>query len=281
MVSSVAPEIPFFERVTYKNFLNLPNEHFHNNHELYYLKKGKASYFIGNEFFSLEEGDLFFVPKDTFHKTTYAEDRDTERVLFSFDDSFVSSDLKQYIDYLKENKFIRIRPEKLYLLQNIINSIEEEERKKQPGYLKMQQLYFMQMLVLISRYSLTEYDANHSESYTLIQNMLKYVSENYNSDLTLTALSNKFAMSPSHLSRLFKRITAVSLNEYINISRITAAEKMLLNPDMSITQVATECGFNDSNYFAAVFKKIKGITPKKYAIANRKNSSKRKSYFKN
>jgi len=58
------------------------------------------------------------------------------------------------------------------------------------------------------------------------------------------------------------------LSEYINISRIAAAEKILKSGKYPITRVATECGFNDSNYFAAVFKKYKGITPKKYSIKN-------------
>lgn len=36
--------------------------------------------------------------------------------------------------------------------------------------------------------------------------------------------------------------------------------------EISITEVSAECGFNDSNYFAAVFKKLKGVTPKKYSM---------------
>ena len=105
-----------------------------------------------------------------------------------------------------------------------------------------------------------------SQSYSIIQNAAKYISENFNSDLTLDTLAAKYAMSPSHFSKQFKNVTGVGMNEYVNISRISAAEKLLLNTDWPITRIATECGFNDSNYFAAVFKKIKGITPKKYSM---------------
>ena len=58
--------------------------------------------------------------------------------------------------------------------------------------------------------------------------------------------------------------------EYLNHIRITAAEKLLIQTDMPITRIAMECGFNDSNYFAAVFKKIKGITPKKFSLQSDK-----------
>jgi two-component system response regulator YesN len=61
-------------------------------------------------------------------------------------------------------------------------------------------------------------------------------------------------------------MTGMGLSEYINIARVTAAEKLLLSADLPITEVATKCGFNDSNYFARVFKKLKGVTPKKYSM---------------
>ena len=64
-------------------------------------------------------------------------------------------------------------------------------------------------------------------------------------------------------------ITGVGLNDFINISRITAAEKLLVSSNMSITEIASACGFNDSNYFASVFKKFKGITPKRYSLINK------------
>ena len=76
-------------------------------------------------------------------------------------------------------------------------------------------------------------------------------------------------MSPSHFSKQFKSITGVGLSEYINVSRISKAEKLLRKTNKPITEIATECGFNDSNYFAAVFKKIKGTTPKKYSMLNK------------
>ena len=130
----------------------------------------------------------------------------------------------------------------------------------------MQKLYLRQILILISRLRIKNNVTEFSQSYSIVQNAAKYISENCNSDLTLDALAKKYAMSPSYFSKQFKSITGIGLNEYINISRIATAEKLLLNTDWPITRIATECGFNDSNYFAAVFKKIKGITPKKYSM---------------
>ena len=100
------------------------------------------------------------------------------------------------------------------------------------------------------------------------ESISKYIRENFSDDLSLYRLSKEFSMTPTYLSRFFKRSTGINLSEYINIVRITEAEKLLKNPAISITDVAFACGFNDSNYFSSVFKKAKGITPKKFSKLN-------------
>ncbi|MBQ9860121.1 MAG: helix-turn-helix domain-containing protein [Clostridia bacterium] len=260
-------KIEFFQRATRDSSFVMPQSHFHNKHELYFLEKGSTKYFIGSEIYLLEAGDLIFVPKGCFHKT--ATDQAAERLLFLFDDDFVGGEYLHYVEGLKSNRLIRIPPDQLYKLKEIFRKIEQENKQRADGYLEMERLYLRQLLILISRYRLTESHTELSDSYRLIQNAATYICENYGSELSLELLSRKYALSRSHFSKLFKEVTGVGLNEYITITRITAAEKMLAKKNLSITEVASACGFNDSNYFAAVFKRHKGITPKKYSLMNR------------
>lgn len=75
--------------------------------------------------------------------------------------------------------------------------------------------------------------------------------------------------SESYISRRFKSTVGVSINEYINFIRVSKAVEILESKKMPITEIAINCGFNDSNYFSTVFKKLKGVTPYKYMKANR------------
>ncbi len=261
--------IRLVERSTREGPYEMQQQHFHAKHELYFLEKGKAKYFLGSEIFILNPGDMIFVPKGTFHKTSYLEKESAERLLFVFDDSYIDEACQPFLENVKQKKLIRFAPDRLYKMQEVAHRLEKEALSKDTGAEQMMRLYFHQLLILISRYALQDNPIKLSGSYEIMQNAAKYISENCDADLSLQALSRKFAMSPSHFSRLFKSVTGIGLNEYINISRISAAEKLLTKKALPITEVALRCGFNDSNYFASIFKKIKGVTPKKFSIMHR------------
>ena len=76
-------------------------------------------------------------------------------------------------------------------------------------------------------------------------------------------------MNEKYLCRFFKDYTSRTPIDYINNLRIEAACHELTSGDMTITEAAIECGFNDISYFSKMFKKYKGITPREYSKANK------------
>ena len=122
-----------------------------------------------------------------------------------------------------------------------------------------------QLLILMSREDVTLNKENLTGTPLVIQNAAKYITANFGENLTLDNLSEQFAMSPSYFSKSFKQFTGLGLNEYITAVRIYNAKKMLKDTTLTVTEVSLRCGFNDSNYFATVFKKINGVSPKRYS----------------
>ncbi len=261
-------EVPLFEKKSIEGRRKMPKAHFHDKHELYYLEEGQTKYFIDTEIFILEPGDMIFIPKNTLHRTESLESESVSRSILYFNDFDFEDELAPFIEKLKPRRLIKIQHKKMHYIRGLLAEIAEEEEKKKDGYRQMQMLFLKQLVVMIERYCIDNVENNISSSYRVAENISKYIREHYNENLSLAHLSREFAMTPSYLSRIFKKSTGISLNEYINIVRITEAEKLLKNPDISITEVAFECGFNDSNYFSSVFKKAKGITPKKFSKMN-------------
>ena len=95
-----------------------------------------------------------------------------------------------------------------------------------------------------------------------MENAIYYIQSRYNDRVTLTDTAKHCAVSPEHLSRVFKKETGFGFNEYLNLYRLKKAESMLKNGSKkTVAQVALACGFSDSNYFSAAYKKLHGISP--------------------
>ena len=105
----------------------------------------------------------------------------------------------------------------------------------------------------------------------------KFIADNISQELNLDVLSKKYALSSGYLSKLFKKVTGIGLNDYIMLTRITAAQKLLSQSDRRVTDVAMACGFNDSAYFSKSFKEITGVTPKKYQMQCMRNGKEQQS----
>lgn len=92
-----------------------------------------------------------------------------------------------------------------------------------------------------------------------------FIFENYSDKvLNVSMLGDKFNMTPTYLSKLFKNYTGKSLLDFINMVRIEKAKELLEQEELTVAQVAEMVGFSNSNAFIRVFKKYEGITPGKY-----------------
>ena len=91
-----------------------------------------------------------------------------------------------------------------------------------------------------------------------------YIEHHYAEDITLETVAAKIGFSKFHFSRLFRQFTDTSFYDYLCIRRIKAAEALLLEPSLPITEVALQSGFASISTFNRVFKKFKECTPTEF-----------------
>ena len=96
----------------------------------------------------------------------------------------------------------------------------------------------------------------------------KYLAENYRQDVSVEELCKKFFIGTKMLYRLVKEQTGMTVFGYVAAKRVKEAEELLLSSDKSVSEIATEVGYSDYNYFIKVFKKATGVTPLKYRKQN-------------
>ena len=94
---------------------------------------------------------------------------------------------------------------------------------------------------------------------------MRYIRENYQTDITNQLLSRKFGFVPSYISKIFKAYKGVSPCSYLTDVRMEKAKRMIIEqPDQSLSVIAAAVGYTDFSYFTKVFKRSFGVTPSAY-----------------
>lgn len=104
-------------------------------------------------------------------------------------------------------------------------------------------------------------DARHAD---IIHRCIQHIGTNYASRLTLEETAGMVYLSPAYLSRIFKKETGTSFNEYLSGVRIGKAKELLRHPELRLTDIAQMVGYEDQSYFAKVFKRVTGSSPSGY-----------------
>lgn len=240
-------------------------EHIHNYHEIYYLASGKARHFVDGDIIDINVGEMVFVHKGLIHATAYNIGEYSNRITICFDDDFMGNEYAEIIKVLGMNKYIKVPGDTVKELVTRICS--EFNSGSKEGHMMCRNL-IGELLILLyrSRKNIPEKEPEGNEE--IIRRAVRYISENYADNLTLPVLADIFSMSEGHFSKTFKALTGLGVVKYITLIRIAEAEKLLTSKIISVTETAMLCGFNDSNYFATVFKRIRGITPYQFYLQN-------------
>ncbi|MCP1109508.1 response regulator transcription factor [Ohessyouella blattaphilus] len=103
-----------------------------------------------------------------------------------------------------------------------------------------------------------------AEAGQVVHAIKSYIAHNYSGDLSLDTLAGSVYLSPSYLSRLFKRETGENLSSYVQNLRVEEAKILLRTTTLKTYEVAERVGIPDPVYFSRIFKKITGTKPKDY-----------------
>ncbi|NHN29900.1 helix-turn-helix domain-containing protein [Paenibacillus agricola] len=95
--------------------------------------------------------------------------------------------------------------------------------------------------------------------------MLKFIHQYYNKDLSLNDIAQQFNFSPSYVSTLFKNYTGENFRDYLNNYRVKKAKEIMNGkPNIKIQDVALMVGCNNANTFIRMFKRYEGVSPGQY-----------------
>jgi AraC-like DNA-binding protein len=92
----------------------------------------------------------------------------------------------------------------------------------------------------------------------------KFIEEHHTEDLSLGQVAQAVHTSLFYFCKLFKKVTGINFTEYVSRTRAEKAKNLLLNPNLRVSEIAYEVGFQSLTHFNRVFKKIVGESPTEY-----------------
>lgn len=222
-------------------------------HRLYYRTDsdgGKATLHLIDRSIELTAGKLYFIPA------------------FSIVQSNINGNMNKYYIHFRSNS-PELRLHRFLSNQYDVDSTELTEHlfsvvinnyTKNTTEANMKVRGAMQLL-------LSDFFKDSSSSHkdlARFESVLSYIEENYSTDIPLSLLAAKMNVSTIYFSNYFKATFHISPKQYILNKRLAEGQRLLLETDMPISEIANAVGFSNENYFSEFFSAKIGISASKY-----------------
>lgn len=244
-------------------------KHSHTRFEITVVNSGSGEYTTENAVYPMLPGDVFVFSSNEVHCITKTGKDGLNITNLHFEPRYLSDDLSaSYINFCffhSPNFCNRIPNEQASILRYHHDLIKNELLKKDDQYPLAIKSHLLLLLICLLRehnYQ-SDVDLNKSETALDIIAVYDYIDKHLSEPLTLKQLSGIANLSPNYLCHVFKKLNSVSLWEYITAKRIEKAVKLIKSKEnLTMLDIALECGFNNTVNFNKAFKKHKGIAPR-------------------
>lgn len=231
--------------------------HRHDFYEFEYVIEGEGECEINGKTFCFRKGDLSFVTPMDYHSYKSEKPFATVTVHFYLDnlskEFFVLSDLNACVIKCTDDM------KQLFML------LSKEKNSEDYRYLLCKNL-LETIVVMFLRCNKCGKDENMPKE---LVHAVGYINKYFCEHIDLKSISEKCSYSPSYLSRQFKKYTGMGFVEYLTDIRVSHAKNLLMNKDLTITQLSAECGFGSLKNLNRAFKNKYGCSPKEYKRQNR------------
>lgn len=256
--------------------------HWHKELEILVITEGEVLITVDENTYEAKAGDMFFIPGDSLHGMTGDMDKNVTfyAIDFKYDllDSFFSDIIRQkYFDPLRKGKLVFPTilggsapwQQSSCLLIEEIRSLYNEGDEGYELLIKSRLYELFYLLYRNGKVYLTDNDEVDKNRVELIKEVMEYIQNNFSEKITLEDITVKFHISEGHLCRRFKKITGVTITEYLNLYRIKRSTVFLYDTEASIGEIAGMAGFNNISYYNRTFRKYMHMTPKEYRNMHR------------
>lgn len=249
--------------------------HFHKEYELTYIIKSTGIRYVGNSMDSFEHDDLVMVGANLPHcwKTIGEQTEDVKCIVIQWHEDLLQNWLnKEEIKHIhallkRSQRGIKFnKPFARELKKNLLQLVRAQSFERLILFLQV-----LQKIALTTEFELlagssfaNSLSSKESERINIIYTYLK---ENHLEKITLRNIASEVSMSNDTFCRFFKKTFNTSFFSFLNEYKVSIASKMLIDTDLSVSEVGYKTGYNNLTFFHRQFQKHLGMSPSKYRKA--------------
>lgn len=251
--------------------------HYHDAFELIYVLDGSVTVKDGYDRTIIRKGDIWFVESGDLHSFS-TTDEGSQLLIMNFDfqyfekyfpglrKMFFPSIVSETDDYLKEAN-IRLKEQIAQLAYGMINSqvmmegtLEDVAIELIRNLINNFQYFRMNDGKLINNPAQKENVGRGRR----INRIMTYIFDEYNQNISLENIAQREHLNPNYLSHIIKETTNMGFKDLLSMVRVENSEKLLLDTNKRISEIALECGFSAVRYYEKAFIQWYGMSPAQY-----------------
>lgn len=239
-------------------YRSLPDDfslHWHEETELLIIQSGEITLRCGDGIISAKAGECVAINGNELHEG------------ISGKCSFLCLYLPPFLFEEQYYTFKHLINDKL--VNDTVHTIYEKYKdKKHTNILAVKGFAYLLISHLIDNHTDATYTEGrykkHLQTAERMNDAIRYIEQNCFENVSTKHLSKISHLSEGYFCNMFKSVTGHTAKEYMLIKRIDKAVDLLSSTEMTVLEIAMQCGFSDANYFSRIFKKYKGRTPSSY-----------------
>ena len=244
--------------------------HKHTFYEILWVDKGHSQQTIDYQSYELGPSSLFFISPGQVHEFEAWQPLIGGTILFT-SDFFLLNQSNQdtlfelsFLDNTYAHPRLDLNPKSFQEIRHIIQLLINE--KKRIDYRTDILRTLLQLLALQIQRNLDQQQGTHLHKASLLiyKQFKVLLEEHYTGEYTVEDYAKLLCITQHHLNRSSKNITGKTASAIIRDRKILEAKRLLTFTDASISQITAALNYYDSSYFAKLFKKEIGVSPKSF-----------------
>ena len=249
----------------------LKHAHRHSFFHVLLFTQGKGTHSIDFETFNIQSFQIYFMVPGQVHTWNFDGFVDGYVINFSsdvFQSFLLNPDFIESFIFFRghaSDSVINIPPGSQLKIQSLFEDILNESLQNKGFELTMVKALMINIFVLVSRFRSSNNGSDTSSyNYTLLKNFQKLISNNYKALKLPKEYAELLYITPNHLNALCNDLLGISAGEVIRNRLFLEAKRLLINPDLSVSEIADVLNFTDNSYFTKAFKKHVGVVPEEF-----------------